>query len=269
MGKKYFTFPPGTKPEEIWNTIWRYLDDTYDLEKTEYIFILGDGANWIKSGADYIPNARYAMDRFHLKEAIFRAAGADQDKRNALTEAIWAGRFSCMNRLLISFLEEAKEDSRRKSIERVIGYLNRNWKGIQAHKAYKDVLVGCSAEGHVSHVLSARLSSRPMGWSYVGANQMAHLRVHQANGVNLWEIYLENRNRKRKQMDYTYPAKCSKALPKVSGISYEVFDNIPSLRQGAGPSLGYLLSVYLMQKLIFNGKSGSSRRVRGFLFVLQ
>lgn len=42
-------------------------------------------------------------------------------------------------------------------------------------------------------------------------------------------------------MDYTDQIKCPKALPKVSGISYEVFDNIPSLRQGVGPSLGYLL----------------------------
>ena len=27
---------------------------------------------------------------------------------------------------------------------------------------------GCSAEGHISHVLSARESSRPMGWSKKG-----------------------------------------------------------------------------------------------------
>lgn len=29
----------------------------------------------------------------------------------------------------------------------------------------KEGVIGCSAEGHVSHVLSSRMSSRPMGWS--------------------------------------------------------------------------------------------------------
>ena len=42
IGKKYFTFEPGTKTEYIWNTIWQYLDDTYELAETEHIFILGD-----------------------------------------------------------------------------------------------------------------------------------------------------------------------------------------------------------------------------------
>lgn len=37
----------------------------------------------------------------------------------------------------------------------------------------KNPHVGCSAEGHVSHILSARLSSRPMAWSQQGAEKMA------------------------------------------------------------------------------------------------
>jgi len=115
--------------EEIWGEIWRYLDATYDLEETEYIFVLGDGAGWIKSGAEYIPTARYVMDRFHLRQAIQRAAGADENKRAALTKAVWDAGWTDMNRLLISFLEEAEQESRRESIEKVIKYLNNNWQG--------------------------------------------------------------------------------------------------------------------------------------------
>ena len=40
---------------------------------------------------------------------------------------------------------------------------------------------GCSAEGHVSHVLSDRLSSRPMGWSQTGADRMSKLRCYERN----------------------------------------------------------------------------------------
>lgn len=248
VGKKYFTFPPGVGSEEIWGEIWRYLDATYDLEETEYIFVLGDGAGWIKSGAEYIPTARYVMDRFHLRQAIQRAAGADENKRAALTKAVWDAGWTDMNRLLISFLEEAEQESRRESIEKVIKYLNNNWQGIKAHNTYREVLVGCSAEGHVSHVLSARLSSRPMGWSYVGANQVAHLRVHHANGVDLHAAYLKGHYR-TKAVSLDRSINPPTTLAKASGESYEVFDNVPTLRRGARLSLGYLL------RRISNGNS--------------
>ena len=73
--------------EEIWGELWRYLDATYDLEETEYIFVLGDGAGWIKSGAEYIPTARYVMDRFHLRQAIQRAAGADRKQAGSFNKS--------------------------------------------------------------------------------------------------------------------------------------------------------------------------------------
>lgn len=47
---------------------------------------------------------------------------------------------------------------------------------------------GCSAEGHVSHVLSARMSSRPMGWSRRGVDQMAHLRAYMWNGRDMLDL---------------------------------------------------------------------------------
>lgn len=42
-------------------------------------------------------------------------------------------------------------------------------------------LSGCSAESHVSHVLSDRLSSRPMGWGQTGADRMSKLQSYEKN----------------------------------------------------------------------------------------
>ncbi len=92
-----------------------------------------------------------------------------------MSEAVYNGKWTEMNRLLTALREEAEADSRKSAILEVQKYLNNQWRGIRARRKYEHLLVGCSAEGHVSHVLSARLSSRPMGWSYLGANQMAHL----------------------------------------------------------------------------------------------
>lgn len=234
IGKKYFTFPPGTPSHVIWDTIWRYLDVTYDLEQTEYIFISGDGVSWIQAGAEYIEDARYVLDGFHLRRAIFRAAGADEEKRKKLSEAVFNGRWAEMNNLLSAFLKEAETESRKKTISDVQTYLNNQRRGIRARRKYGKLLVGCSAEGHVSHVLSARLSSRPMGWSYLGANQMAHLRVHRENGVKLSQIYLEQSGQKRKEyVSQHIPQNAMASISKAVGSSFETLGNIPSFSSGS------------------------------------
>ena len=46
-----------------------------------------------------------------------------------------------------------------------------NWDGIE--NAVKNPHIGCSAEGHVSHILAARLYSRPMALSLQGAEKEA------------------------------------------------------------------------------------------------
>ena len=47
---------------------------------------------------------------------------------------------------------------------------------------------GSSTEGHVSHVLSDRMSSRPMGWSKKGMTKMAELRAYYYNGGDMLEL---------------------------------------------------------------------------------
>lgn len=55
-----------------------------------------------------------------------------------------------------------------------------NWAAIR--RTLRNKLVnGCSAESHVSHVLSDGLSSRPMGWSQTGADRMSKLRYYERN----------------------------------------------------------------------------------------
>lgn len=46
----------------------------------------------------------------------------------------------------------------------------------------------CSAEGHVYHVLSSRMSTQAMGWSNLGAGKMAHLREYYYNNGDMLEL---------------------------------------------------------------------------------
>lgn len=60
---------------------------------------------------------------------------------------------------------------------------------------------GCSAEGHVSHYLSRRLSSRPLGWSLVGAQSVARVRIFKLNGGHI-ASYLQERQLQNKYNNY-------------------------------------------------------------------
>ena len=65
-------------------------------------------------------------------------------------------------------------------IEKLQTYVLGNWSAVM-RTLHDERVQGCSAEGHVSHDLSHRLSSRPMGWSQDGADRMAKLRIYEKN----------------------------------------------------------------------------------------
>ena len=54
--------------------IYEYVYRTYDLDYVENIYILGDGANWIKATRDIFDTTKthYALDKFHAMQALQR-----------------------------------------------------------------------------------------------------------------------------------------------------------------------------------------------------
>ena len=73
-----------------------------------------------------------------------------------------------------------------------------NWDGIEIYETDRYDVVGCSAEGHVSHILSDRLSSRPMGWSKVCADRMTRLRVYRKNGGKIIDLVIRKKQKEGK-----------------------------------------------------------------------
>ena len=53
---------------------------------------------------------------------------------------------------------------------------------------------GCSAEGHISHLYSARLSSRPLGWKTINVNNVSKLRLVKADNKEIFNN-LEQQNK--------------------------------------------------------------------------
>lgn len=68
---------------------------------------------------------------------------------------------------------------------------------------HNKTVCGCSAESHVSHMLSDRLSSRPKGWSKTGADRISKLRCYAKNNGQEKIIDLVRYSREKRQLAQT------------------------------------------------------------------
>jgi len=69
--------------------------------------------------------------------------------------------------------------------EKLLRYILNNKEGISNLYKYQKELHGCSAEGHISHLYSARLSSRPLGWKVINVNNVSKLRLVKADNKEI------------------------------------------------------------------------------------
>lgn len=157
----------GKSTSLLWEQVYDEIDSRYDLSHTR-IYLHGDGAAWIKQGIDYLPKCEFVLDRYHKNKAIKQAlSGIDRlaggqyefHIRKALDEENRDRLLSIRDTLLSRYPE------REKTIRENMDYLLSNFEAITITKNDKASLNGGCTEPHVSHILSARLSSRPMGWS--------------------------------------------------------------------------------------------------------
>lgn len=216
--------------ENLWLEVVDYIYANYDTEEIETIYLAGDGANWIYEGLNWLPNSKYVLDRYHLNKAVIKATGHMPTKRPKLWIALNECDFDKTRDILNEIVKTTEIETKRKAVKDSKRYILNNWGGIKIYKEDPYVL-GCSAEGHVSHVLAARMSSRPLGWSRQGADQMARLRAFKYNGGKVVDIKrLIEKRRKKKKMD----KKLKKRLRKSSKKSLyaEPKEVMPALAKG-------------------------------------
>jgi len=215
--------------EDLWFEILDYIYSTYDVENLEQIYISGDGARWIRQGTEYIPGSKFVLDKFHLNRALLRATAHSRELRSQAYNKLNNFDKEGVLEVLKKALSEADSNTRRERIKTTIKYIDNNWEGIEA---WQDSRVGsCSAEGHVSHVLSSRMSSRPMTWSKEGAENMAALCTLKASGENIQGLYLQDD--KASKLDLS--AELEKELKKYGPNNFgkEARGNVPGIITGS------------------------------------
>lgn len=187
-------FCRGTEQDNksLWKEVFAYIEATYDLEKVKRIYINSDGGQWIKSGHYGFANTMFVLDEFHLSQSFVRLT---RHMKDSSEDAIDELR-NCIRRKnktdfydVIERIKACTESEKTLAIiDKEAAYIASNWTAAKYRLARKEGVKSCSAEGHVYHVLSSRMSTQAMGWSRHGGSQMARLREYYYNDGDMLEL---------------------------------------------------------------------------------
>ena len=222
--------------DDLWEEVLTYIDNTYEVDKIKHIYILGDGANWIKTGLEWLPKSINVLDKFHLMKAVNGIVGKetkDNEKEKAeykrrIYRSFYELNFEETKEIVYEILAEEMEENTRRRKEKLLKYILNNKEGIRNLYKNQKELHGCSAEGHISHLYSARLSSRPLGWKVINVNNVSKLRLIKANNKEIKEIV----HNKRKVIEF-------KEIEKIRHVAKEKIKESINFKIGTIPIMKF------------------------------
>lgn len=184
LNPKYFV-SVDDDPDTIWNDVAMYISDSYSVKGD--IHISGDGAIWIKAAQKVLKKSIYHLDKFHVCKAITESAYGSKKFRRLVFDAVRNKDGEKIKKLYSTAYHATDLRNRQKTLYNTFFYIKNNIDNIDFDNSR------CSAESHVSHVLSARMSSRPMGWSKRGAERIAKLRAYMFNNGDFLDLIMKGK----------------------------------------------------------------------------
>lgn len=216
----------GKNIEDMWQEAAEWVYAVYDVDKIEKIYLHGDGASWIKTGLSYLPKSKFVLDRYHLNKALKEVSRGDELVCDRLKDAVTEADRESLKEICRELRKSGENEKVREKVDSFRNYITSNWEGIEVYK--EEASRGSNTEGHVSHVLSSRLSSRPSGWSREGLKAMAELRAYCCNGG-----HVETKHIKKAEACYKVTKKMLNRVTKVyRKASQEMIHNITAINNG-------------------------------------
>ncbi len=144
----------------IHNKILDYLNERYDVEQIKTLYVLGDGAKWIKAQTQHYGfdnnRVRYALDKYHFKQAL-RHITQDITYQNLLFDYLLNGKRKGFNQVCDALVEmyphrDGVINDRRK-------YLINNISAIQL--SYNENLKCCNGRSNITqHCLIIHIKTK-------------------------------------------------------------------------------------------------------------
>lgn len=182
-----------------------YIYGSYDAGKIRDIYVMGDGAKWIRASAgEYSMDGcrvLFALDKFHFLKAL-KLIFLDKEKEDAALAKVLDGD----RRGFFSMCEEmlSQRPDRSDIITQKTKYIRNNWNA--ARLSYRKNLK-CCMEGQISHNIAAVLTARPGAYSLKTLDKLLELRTAYCNGADIKKMYLDSfsyRKKKHRTPDYDF-----------------------------------------------------------------
>jgi len=225
----------GQNPEETWLKVANYIYDRYDIDYLKRIYIHGDGALWIKTGQEWLPKTKMVLDKYHLNKAILKATAGQEQYRKSIYRSIYEGNWFEFCKLITELNHGVQSPKKRERIHEFRTYIKNNWEAITIYK--EEGVSGSCTEGHISHILSSRFSSRPMGWSKKGLKTIADIRIYCQNGGKITPNHFTKVNLQYKIKKETI----KKGKEVFSKTTHEKLNNIPAFNMGKKTPISTIL----------------------------
>jgi len=183
------------KNKKCVNDCLDYLYYVYDMDKIKNIYIMGDGAKWIKSltfdfKVNKDTNISFNLDKYHFKQAVHHI-GQNKLLEDYLSHYVINNMkndfITCCDNLIFSY------PYRKDTITEKKQYILNNWNYI--NNLYKNQLK-CPMESQISHTLADLFSSRPKAYSLNTLTYLLNLRLLYKNKFNIKLLFLNNFNKK-------------------------------------------------------------------------
>jgi hypothetical protein len=163
----------------FWSGLTLKLHKTYDLAGVSDTIVGGDGAGWIKAGAEYI-GGRFQLDRYHLNRELCAAFGRDNQIKRKVWEACERGDVASGLEIIIAAMKQARGESALR-MARAYHYIEDNRAGIGDYRlslgseGYTLRRTG-AMEGNIDKLIVRRMKNQGMSWSLEGIRRLLCVR---------------------------------------------------------------------------------------------
>jgi len=170
----------------FWERFSVLLAKKYDLGRVGQVIVGGDGAEWVKKGADMLGGI-YQLDRFHLMRALRR--GLREEQVRPVYESCIVGDVGKADELLRQAQIEARGDE-AKRISQLRGYILNNASGLRDYRlevGYEGLRGLGTIESNIDKLVASRMKKRGMSWTKRGGDRMARLiNLREHGQLGLW-----------------------------------------------------------------------------------
>ncbi|GAW93394.1 ISLre2 family transposase [Calderihabitans maritimus] len=186
---QYFVYVGEGK--EFWEALERHLSRTYDLDGCRRVIVGGDGATWVRQGAEIL-GAEYQYCRFHLERDMRQLFGGTPELKQAVRKILENNDREAFNILLETLKKDEKDSERRKRLIAFQSLINSVWEGIidwrKRGKPVPENARGLGViEANIGHTITRRFKHQCASWTPHGAHCLAKVRCAVRNG-NLKEL---------------------------------------------------------------------------------